>query len=207
MHSPPVTRPFPPPSLSHVPHEYIVDQLRSLASHYWDRPQTADCTISKSHCFYQRPVLISSLVVPVPHHRPRPPHDSPLTSSDSSPEPSPRRKEPTIHAAPRIKLRVSHFIDQRRTVLIIPSCIWTTSLHTLHYYEVSSAVHHPVTSFTLAPPNPDILPYTFQKAVFPHSSLHRHHTPHSSSPFLIHLPSISFFTGCTLDRRHLWRTV
>ncbi|KAG1743927.1 hypothetical protein EDD22DRAFT_982094 [Suillus occidentalis] len=102
MHSPPVTRPFPPPSLSHVPHEYIVDQLRSLASHYWDRPQTADCTI----------------IVPVPHHQPRPPHDSPLTSSDSSPEPSPRRKEPTIHAAPRIKLRLHmDYLSSHSTLL------------------------------------------------------------------------------------------
>ncbi|KAG2147266.1 hypothetical protein BD769DRAFT_726004 [Suillus cothurnatus] len=105
MHSPPVTssrpfapRPFPPPSLTDVPHEYIIDQLRTLASHYWDRPQTADCTI----------------IVPVPHHRPRPAHDSPVTSSDSSPESLPRvqvdtgrrASEPTIHAVPRIKLRL-----------------------------------------------------------------------------------------------------
>lgn len=111
MHSPPVTsylsessfppRPFPPPSLNDVPHEYIVDQLRNLASHYWDRPQTSDCTI----------------IVPVPHHRPRPVHDSSVTSSDSSPELSPRDQvdpngsgrrvtEPAIHAVPRMKLRL-----------------------------------------------------------------------------------------------------
>ncbi|KAG1756325.1 uncharacterized protein EDB91DRAFT_1091934 [Suillus paluster] len=109
MHSPPVTshpspsssfapRPFPPPSLNDVPHEYIVDQLRNLASHYWDRPQTADCTI----------------IVPVPHHRTRPVHDP---SVISSPEPSPRDQvhqnatghrvtEPAIHAVPRMKLRL-----------------------------------------------------------------------------------------------------
>ncbi|KAG2146880.1 uncharacterized protein EDB93DRAFT_1147881 [Suillus bovinus] len=117
MHSPPVTssrpfapRPFPPPSLTDVPHEYIVDQLRTLASHYWDRPQTADCTI----------------IVPVPHHRPRPANDSPTTSSDSSPEPSPsiqvdtgrRVTEPTIHAVPRMKLRLHmDYLSSHSTLL------------------------------------------------------------------------------------------
>lgn len=41
-------RPFPPPSLAGVPTEYIVDQLRALASQYWNKPETADCTISGS---------------------------------------------------------------------------------------------------------------------------------------------------------------
>ncbi|KAG1826837.1 uncharacterized protein BJ212DRAFT_1308645 [Suillus subaureus] len=109
MHSSPVTssrpfapRPFPPPSLTDVPHEYIVDQLRSLA--------TADCTI----------------IVPVPHHRPRLAHDSPVTSSDSSPESSPRIQvdtgrrgsEPTIHAVPRIKLRLHmDYLSSHSTLL------------------------------------------------------------------------------------------
>lgn len=38
-------RPFPPPSLVGVPTEYIIDQLHLLAPHYWDKPETADCTI------------------------------------------------------------------------------------------------------------------------------------------------------------------
>lgn len=41
-----IPRPFPPPNLAHVPVEYIVDQLHSLASNYWSKPETADCTIS-----------------------------------------------------------------------------------------------------------------------------------------------------------------
>lgn len=41
-----VPRPFPPPALADVPVEYIVDQLRNLAPHYWNKPETADCTIS-----------------------------------------------------------------------------------------------------------------------------------------------------------------
>ncbi|RPD66471.1 hypothetical protein L226DRAFT_543001 [Lentinus tigrinus ALCF2SS1-7] len=46
MHQVPfVPRPFPPPALADVPLEYIIDQLRRLAPHYWSRPETSDCTI------------------------------------------------------------------------------------------------------------------------------------------------------------------
>jgi hypothetical protein len=41
-----VPRTFPPPPLVHVPVEYIIDQLHNLAPHYWNRPETTDCTIS-----------------------------------------------------------------------------------------------------------------------------------------------------------------
>lgn len=41
-------RAFPPPSLTGVPVEYIIDQLHNLAPHYWDKPDTADCTIGMS---------------------------------------------------------------------------------------------------------------------------------------------------------------
>lgn len=41
-------RPFPPPSLAGVPTEYIVDQLHILAPQYWNKPETADCTIRGS---------------------------------------------------------------------------------------------------------------------------------------------------------------
>ncbi|KAI0748510.1 hypothetical protein C8Q80DRAFT_1270907 [Daedaleopsis nitida] len=41
-----VPRPFPPPALADVPLEYIVDQLRRLATYYWTRPETSDCTIA-----------------------------------------------------------------------------------------------------------------------------------------------------------------
>lgn len=40
-------RPFPPPSLAGVPFEYIIEQLHNLAPQYWDKPETADCTISE----------------------------------------------------------------------------------------------------------------------------------------------------------------
>lgn len=38
-------KPFPPPSLSDVPVEYIIAQLHEYADQYWDKPDTADCTI------------------------------------------------------------------------------------------------------------------------------------------------------------------
>ena len=37
---------FPPQSLTGVPIEYIVGQLHNFATQYWDKPETADCTIS-----------------------------------------------------------------------------------------------------------------------------------------------------------------
>jgi len=40
-----VPRPFPPPSLVGVPHEYIVDSLRKLAPRYWNNTESADCSI------------------------------------------------------------------------------------------------------------------------------------------------------------------
>jgi len=46
-----VPRPFPPPSLAGVPVEYIIHKLHQLAPKYWDKPDTADCTI----------------IVPIPH--------------------------------------------------------------------------------------------------------------------------------------------
>ncbi|KAI0064733.1 hypothetical protein BV25DRAFT_282116 [Artomyces pyxidatus] len=42
-----VPRPFPPPSLAGVPHEYIIDSLRKLAPQYWNNTDTADCSISE----------------------------------------------------------------------------------------------------------------------------------------------------------------
>lgn len=46
-----VPRPFPPPSLANVPVEYIIDQLHTLAPHYWSKPETADCSISTSRSY------------------------------------------------------------------------------------------------------------------------------------------------------------
>ncbi len=42
-----VPRPFPPPALTGVPLEYIVDSLRKLAPQYWNNTETADCSIGE----------------------------------------------------------------------------------------------------------------------------------------------------------------
>jgi hypothetical protein len=42
-----VPRPFPPPALTGVPLEYIVDSLRKLAPRYWNNTETADCSIGE----------------------------------------------------------------------------------------------------------------------------------------------------------------
>ncbi|KAH8827337.1 hypothetical protein DL96DRAFT_1245557 [Flagelloscypha sp. PMI_526] len=78
--APPFTpRPFPPPSLKHVPVEYIISQLRSLAVHYWNKPASADCT----------------LVIPVPHAK-RTPSTTPTGSpSLLPPNPTPSFALPT----------------------------------------------------------------------------------------------------------------
>lgn len=93
-----VPRPFPPPGLTDVPVEYIVDQLRNLAPHYWNKPETADCT----------------LIVPVPNPQgrsmrtpdtpPFPPETLP-TRSDASGS-SRRVTEPSVYPTPRISLKL-----------------------------------------------------------------------------------------------------
>ena len=59
MHSFPfIPRPFPPPALADVPIEYIIDQLHSLAPHYWSKPETADCTVGESRCDVVQSLLL-----------------------------------------------------------------------------------------------------------------------------------------------------
>jgi hypothetical protein len=54
-------RAFPPPSLSNVPIEYIVGQLHNFAAQYWDKPETADCTISTSfHHLFLHSIFLTS---------------------------------------------------------------------------------------------------------------------------------------------------
>ncbi|KAJ6618894.1 hypothetical protein B0H10DRAFT_1794539 [Mycena sp. CBHHK59/15] len=87
-------RPFPPPSLTGVPVEYIIDQLHNLAPHYWDKPETADCTI----------------VIPVPHPRGKAgsafPIDIPAFSMSSDPGLGRRVTEPALNHVPRISLKL-----------------------------------------------------------------------------------------------------
>ena len=119
-------RAFPPPSLTGVPIEYIVGQLHNFAAQYWDKPETADCTIST--CFNQL-FLRSSFsdqlpVVPFPHAHSIP--ELPALSSISILEPSfsfgasygdhdhtalgRRATQPPLNAVPRISLQVGFYL-------------------------------------------------------------------------------------------------
>ncbi|KAJ7864751.1 hypothetical protein B0H14DRAFT_3107489 [Mycena olivaceomarginata] len=87
-------RAFPPPSLSGVPVDYILDQLHTLAPQYWDKRDTADCT----------------LVIPVPHPRglnagPNFP-DIPAFSMSNEAGSSRRVTEPALNSVPRISLKL-----------------------------------------------------------------------------------------------------
>lgn len=94
-------RQFPLPSLEDVPLEYIIDQLRNLAPHYWNKPETADCTI----------------IVPIPHAQGKPIHPTiaaqlpPQTHSSVSSMYDPsglgrRATEPALNFVPRISLKL-----------------------------------------------------------------------------------------------------
>jgi len=119
------TRTFPPPSLTGVPIEYIVGQLHTFAAQYWDKPETADCTISTClhepflHLFI---FLICFPVVPFPHVHSIP--ELPGFSSTSILEPSisfaasyentalgRRATQPPLNAVPRISLQVSLYLS------------------------------------------------------------------------------------------------
>src|ERR1700734_2312050 len=62
-----VPRPFPPPALAGVPVEYIIHKLHQLAQKYWDKPDTADCTINKILGIIIPSLLLMFVVVPIPH--------------------------------------------------------------------------------------------------------------------------------------------
>ncbi|KAF5330839.1 hypothetical protein D9619_005474 [Psilocybe cf. subviscida] len=92
-------RTFPPPALQGVPVEYIADQLHSLAPGFWDKQETADCTI----------------IIPFPHAQGKP--ELPGFSAISTLEPAfsfgtsyentmPGRRytQPPLNAVPRISL-------------------------------------------------------------------------------------------------------
>lgn len=105
-----VPRHFPPPALAGVPIDYIIHKLHQLAPKYWDKSDTADCTI----------------IVPIPHPvgLPRRAPDMPLFTPEL-PLPGPPNKldsasvgrrtmEPILSAVPRVsfKLHVDYLSAQ-----------------------------------------------------------------------------------------------
>lgn len=106
-----IHRPFPPSPLAGVPEAYIVDQLRNLAPNYWNKPETADCTISESSLpsSITKLIYIYSVVVPVPHARGRSSHfpSEPLPSLQQYPAGLGRRAtEPALNFVPQMSLKV-----------------------------------------------------------------------------------------------------
>ncbi|KAJ6469447.1 hypothetical protein C8R45DRAFT_837180 [Mycena sanguinolenta] len=88
-----IPRAFPPPSLTGVPIEYITDQLHNLAPQYWDKPDTANCT----------------LVIPVPYPRGKAGStfpDMPAFSMSNDSTLGRRVTEPALNSVPRISLKL-----------------------------------------------------------------------------------------------------
>ena len=156
-----VSRPFPPPALANVPVEYIIDQLHTLAPHYWSKPETADCSISKSaslitHC--QNLINLSSPVIPLDGllrktgQAPQSSGPAPdsfaslMAQSDGlsrAESPGCRPNEPTLRPAPRMVMKVRS-TNLGRTICLLTtrtSFTWITCLLILRYSGVSSAGH------------------------------------------------------------------
>ncbi|TFK30036.1 hypothetical protein FA15DRAFT_663362 [Coprinopsis marcescibilis] len=89
-------KPFPPPGLTDVPVEYIIKQLHDMAPQFWDRPDTADCTI----------------VIPIPHAQnpsqsfPLEPTGSTSISFEHSGGGNRRATQPPANAVPRLSLEL-----------------------------------------------------------------------------------------------------
>jgi len=88
------TKPFPPPGLTDVPVEYIIKQLHTMAPHFWDHPDTADCTI----------------VIPIPSAKtntsfPQEPTGSTTISFESGGG-NRRATQPPPNAVPRLSLEL-----------------------------------------------------------------------------------------------------
>ncbi|KDQ61136.1 hypothetical protein JAAARDRAFT_32140 [Jaapia argillacea MUCL 33604] len=100
-----VPRPFPPPALVGVPLEYIIDQLRHLAPHYWDDKESFDCT----------------LIVPVFDHREQTGASPESLASSRRHDPSGlgrRVTEPIVNAVPRITMKLHvDYLSAQSTLL------------------------------------------------------------------------------------------
>ncbi|EAU88717.2 hypothetical protein CC1G_01090, partial [Coprinopsis cinerea okayama7 len=92
------TKPFPPPALADVPVEYIIKQLHTMAPQYWDKPETADCTI----------------IVPIPYAQnlnpmqpfPQEPSGSTTISFEHSGGGNRRATQPPANSVPRLSLEL-----------------------------------------------------------------------------------------------------
>lgn len=136
----PCVGPFPPSTLTDVPIEYVIEQLRSLAPRYWENPETADCTISLSQFRFFESIFEANFivlpVVPIPHVRYRPKYaaeSSPLTKLRHSIDLYPsiagnRITETSFNGTRQLTFKVSCFLTSQLIPItdhITYSCIWT----------------------------------------------------------------------------------
>ncbi|KAJ7161473.1 hypothetical protein C8R43DRAFT_880702 [Mycena crocata] len=142
-------RAFPPPSLTGVPVEYIIDQLHNLAPHYWDKPDTADCTI----------------VIPVPHPRGKAgttfPQDLPAFSMSSDSGLGRRVTEPALNTVPRISLKLHMDYLSAHSTFLRGLFSGASSLDLISSASLSKAPERPSPSGQFAvPPNrlPRLMP-------------------------------------------------
>ncbi|KAF8891185.1 hypothetical protein BD779DRAFT_1670834 [Infundibulicybe gibba] len=175
-----IPRPFPPPSLAGVPAEYIIEQLHNLAPHYWDKSQTADCTI----------------IIPVPHPHGRSLHSVPshfpleslpsVSSTHDKAGLNRRATEPITNAIPRIKFKLHMDYLSAHSSYLRGLFSGASPIDLLH----SPCTKHPrVNSMSLPtaflvyfPLLPSILFSTFQYRI------HHHSTSSCTGCTLAHLP-------------------
>ncbi|KAK7046898.1 hypothetical protein R3P38DRAFT_88882 [Favolaschia claudopus] len=133
-------RAFPPPSLTGVPVEYIIDQLHTFAPHYWNKPDTADCTI----------------VIPVPHPRGRAGSsfsgDMPAFSMSSGSEKGRRVTEPALNSVPRISLKLHMDYLSAHSTFLRGLFSGASSLDLISSAALSEAPSRPSTSGQFAVP-------------------------------------------------------
>jgi len=95
-------RHFPPPRLADVPVEYIIHKLHQLAPEYWDKSDTADCTIIVP---IPHPVGLARRSPDMPLFMPELPFPGPLNKHDTTGF-GRRMTEPILSAVPRLSFKL-----------------------------------------------------------------------------------------------------
>lgn len=105
-----IPRHFPPPALAGVPVDYIIHKLHQLAPKYWDKPDTADCTIIVP---IPHPVGVARRAPDMPIFTPDLPFPGPSNKQDPGVF-GRRASEPVLSAVPRVsfKLHVDYLSAQ-----------------------------------------------------------------------------------------------
>jgi len=105
-----IPRHFPPPALADVPVDYIVHKLHQLAPKYWDKTDTADCTIIVP---IPHPVGLARRAPDMPLFTPELALPGPLNKHDHAGS-GRRMTDPILSAVPRVtfKLHMDYLSSQ-----------------------------------------------------------------------------------------------